>query len=101
MSRKTARRAGTTTAPVSPVGGAQVPTAAKLKAMTTETMQEAEIERWRKRTGLTVAEVTQLLDVNLSTWHRWINGKSRPERKYRMRLDQWVERQQAALTAGG
>jgi DNA-binding transcriptional regulator YiaG len=62
--------------------------------------QEPEIERWRKLTGLTVQEVAQLLDINLSTWHRWITGKSRPERKYRMRLDTWVERQQIVLAGG-
>jgi transcriptional regulator with XRE-family HTH domain len=60
-------------------------------------VREARIESWRKLAGLTIAEVAQLLDVSPSTWHRWITGKAKPERKHQARLDQWLERHFQAL----
>ncbi len=105
MSRKTARRAGVDTAPVVRVSGTERSDSARLRGMESQQttlvaspkVNKPDIERWRLLSGLTIREVAQLLDINLATWHRWIKGESRPGRKYRMRLDCWLERQDAVI----
>jgi hypothetical protein len=87
MSRKTARRDGLKTdrPPKQPV-------------TILEAVMDGDMERWRKLAGLTIAEVVALLDVTPSTWHRWMTGQSRPEPKYRVRLEEWRVRQADALS---
>jgi hypothetical protein len=100
MSRKSARRGSGVTAGARGTSGGEVPAAATLGGMVTvrEAVREgSEIGVWRQLAGLTIAEVSQLLAISPSTWHRWITGKTRPEARHRMRLGQWLERHHAAL----
>ena len=36
------------------------------------------LEEARKEQGLTVSEVCRKLDINRSTWYRWIGGEHNP-----------------------